>query len=48
MHLRASLSRPEVIGVNLQQTIQVDDDLEITAYYAGHVRACASGLSLPR
>ena len=27
-----------VTGVNLQQTIQVDDELEVTAYYAGHVR----------
>eukprot|EP00795_Rhopilema_esculentum_P006633 gene6633-12172_t len=27
----------KVIAVNLHQTVQVDDDLEIKAYYAGHV-----------
>ena len=43
-----------VTGVNLQQTIQVDDELEVTAYYAGHVRwtelppSSASGSADPR
>jgi integrator complex subunit 11 len=27
----------KVIAVNLHQTFQVDDELEIKAYYAGHV-----------
>lgn len=27
-----------VIAVDLKQTIRVDEDLEIRAYYAGHVR----------
>jgi predicted metal-dependent RNase len=27
----------KVIAVNLHQTIKVDDELEIRAYYAGHV-----------
>lgn len=27
-----------VIAVDLKQTVQVDEDLEIRAYYAGHVR----------
>ena len=28
-----------VVAVNLHQTVKVDDELEIKAYYAGHVRA---------
>lgn len=28
----------KVIAVNVHQTIRVDEDLEIKAYYAGHVR----------
>ncbi|KAF9349513.1 Integrator complex subunit 11 [Mortierella sp. AD094] len=31
----------KVIAVNLHQTIMVDDDLEICAYYAGHVLGAA-------
>ncbi|XP_074655305.1 integrator complex subunit 11-like [Tubulanus polymorphus] len=31
----------KVIAVNLHQTIQVDDELEIKAYYAGHVLGAA-------
>ncbi|XP_038052919.1 integrator complex subunit 11-like [Patiria miniata] len=31
----------KVIIVNLHQTVQVDDELEITAYYAGHVLGAA-------
>lgn len=31
----------KVIAVNLYQTIQVDDELEIKAYYAGHVLGAA-------
>lgn len=27
-----------VIAVDLRQTVQVDEDLQIRAYYAGHVR----------
>ena len=27
-----------VIGVNIHQTVKVDDEMEIKAYYAGHVR----------
>jgi hypothetical protein len=27
-----------VVAVNLHQTVKVDDELEIKAYYAGHVR----------
>lgn len=27
-----------VIAVDLKQTVQVDKDLQIRAYYAGHVR----------
>lgn len=37
-----------VIAVDLKQTVQVDKDLQIRAYYAGHVRlidySCAHGL----
>ncbi len=32
----------KVIAVNLHQTMQVDDELEIKAYYAGHVRRTLS------
>lgn len=32
------LDSPAVIPVDLKQTIQVDEDLQIRAYYAGHVR----------
>ncbi|MCH86491.1 cleavage and polyadenylation specificity factor subunit 3-II-like, partial [Trifolium medium] len=28
----------KVIAVDLKQTVQVDEDLQIRAYYAGHVR----------
>lgn len=31
----------KVIAVNLHQTVQVDDELEIKAYYAGHVLGAA-------
>ncbi|XP_067658938.1 integrator complex subunit 11-like [Haliotis asinina] len=31
----------KVVAVNLHQTIQVDDELEIKAYYAGHVLGAA-------
>uniref|UniRef100_A0A8C5Q8V2 Integrator complex subunit 11 n=1 Tax=Leptobrachium leishanense TaxID=445787 RepID=A0A8C5Q8V2_9ANUR len=31
----------KVVAVNLHQTVQVDDDLEIKAYYAGHVLGAA-------
>ncbi|CAK7326812.1 unnamed protein product [Dovyalis caffra] len=31
----------KVIPVNLKQTVQVDDDLQIRAYYAGHVLGAA-------
>src|SRR4051812_44749771 len=31
----------KVIGVNLHETIRVEDDLEIKAYYAGHVLGAA-------
>lgn len=27
----------KVTGINIHQTIHVDDELEIKAYYAGHV-----------
>lgn len=30
-----------MIAVNIHQTVQVDDELEIRAYYAGHVRLLA-------
>lgn len=30
-----------MVTVDLHQTIQVDDDLEIKAYYAGHVLGAA-------
>jgi Cft2 family RNA processing exonuclease len=32
---------PQVITVDLHQTVQVDDELEIKAYYAGHVLGAA-------
>jgi hypothetical protein len=35
-----------VIGVDIHQTIKIDDDMEIRAYYAGHVRDVI--LSCPR
>ena len=31
----------KVIAVNLHQSVKVDDDLEIKAYYAGHVLGAA-------
>ncbi|XP_069140897.1 integrator complex subunit 11-like [Argopecten irradians] len=31
----------KVIAVNLHQTMQVDDEMEIKAYYAGHVLGAA-------
>jgi len=31
----------KVIAVNLHQTVKVDDELEIRAYYAGHVLGAA-------
>ncbi|KAL6051630.1 Integrator complex subunit 11 [Balamuthia mandrillaris] len=31
----------KVVGVNVHQTVHVDDELEITAYYAGHVLGAA-------
>ncbi|XP_066547569.1 integrator complex subunit 11 [Amia ocellicauda] len=31
----------KVVAINLHQTVQVDDDLEIKAYYAGHVLGAA-------
>eukprot|EP00794_Sanderia_malayensis_P015390 gene15390-16969_t len=31
----------KVVAVNLHQTVQVDDDLELKAYYAGHVLGAA-------
>lgn len=31
----------KVVAVNLHQTVQVDDELEIKAYYAGHVLGAA-------
>jgi integrator complex subunit 11 len=34
--IKASMKK--VIAVNVHQTIRVDEDLEIKAYYAGHVR----------
>jgi integrator complex subunit 11 len=30
-----------VVGVNVHQTVQVDEELEIRAYYAGHVLGAA-------
>lgn len=30
----------KVIAVDLKQTLQVDKDLQIRAYYAGHVNIC--------
>lgn len=32
------LDSPAVVPVDLKQTIQVDEDLQIRAYYAGHVK----------
>lgn len=32
---------PQVVGVNVHQTVQVDEELEIRAYYAGHVLGAA-------
>lgn len=40
-HIEASTTSAffsAVIAVDLKQTIQIDEDLEIRAYYAGHVR----------
>ncbi|KAF3861211.1 hypothetical protein F7725_001466 [Dissostichus mawsoni] len=31
----------KVVPLNLHQTVQVDDELEIKAYYAGHVLGAA-------
>lgn len=31
----------KVIAVNLHQTVMVDDEIEIKAYYAGHVLGAA-------
>ncbi|XP_058078336.1 cleavage and polyadenylation specificity factor subunit 3-II isoform X5 [Magnolia sinica] len=33
----------KVIAVDLKQTVQVDKDLQIRAYYAGHVHKCVAG-----
>ncbi len=30
-----------VVGLNVHQTVQVDEELEIRAYYAGHVLGAA-------
>jgi len=36
-HCSKSLYYFKVVAVNIHQTVQVDDELEIKAYYAGHV-----------
>jgi Cft2 family RNA processing exonuclease len=36
-HIDSKLHLSLVIAVNVHQTVQVDDELEIRAYYAGHV-----------
>lgn len=35
------LSSLKVVGLNVHQTVQVDEELEIRAYYAGHVLGAA-------
>jgi integrator complex subunit 11 len=38
-HIKECMKK--VVAVNLHQTVQVDDELEIKAYYAGHVLGAA-------